>query len=217
MNTYLCSAVPGLLVYTPHAAKEQLKVIGWLRDDFPDNRLEQGGWLVGRYTRDAFGNVRAEVTEIFTAKTECREPGYIEWSAMEEIRLQRRFFTMQEKLAETDPAGAEELAVIGWWHTHPNNLPVFMSGTDLQTQALKKPLSFAVVLNPHKGVWRAFVGKDAVEVPAIMMLTDTDAPEPNTPPDTETTSQRRADRNNRKQKRHQKRCQSKPSVPKKRK
>lgn len=166
------SCTPRLLVYTPYAARRQKELIGWLRDDFPRNKNEQGGWLIGRYLRDASGKiVQAEVTELLEAKADCRQPGYIEWSAMEEIRLQQEFFCLKERLAVSDPVGAEELACIGWWHTHPNELSVFFSSTDLETQRLKyyKVEKYAVVLNPHKGVWRAFAGADAVEVPAIML------------------------------------------------
>ena len=48
---------------------------------------------------------------------------------------------------------------------------MFFSSTDLETQRLKyyKAEKYAVVLNPHRGVWRAFAGADAVEVPAIML------------------------------------------------
>lgn len=166
------SCTPRLLVYTPYAARRQKELIGWLRDDFPRNKNEQGGWLIGRYLRDASGKiVQVEVTELLEAKADCRQPGYIEWSAMEEIRLQQEFFGLKERLAVSDPVGAEELACIGWWHTHPNELSVFFSSTDLETQRLKyyKTEKYAVVLNPHRGVWRAFAGADAVEVPAIML------------------------------------------------
>lgn len=82
------SCTPRLLVYTPYAARRQKELTGWLRDDFPRNKNEQGGWLIGRYLRDASGKiVQAEVTELLEAKADCRQPGYIEWSAMEEIRL----------------------------------------------------------------------------------------------------------------------------------
>lgn len=205
------SNTPRLLVYTPYAAKRQMDMIGWLRDDFPDNRNEQGGLLIGRYVRDASGNpVQAEVIEVLQARTECRYPGYIEWSALEEIRMQQKFFEMQDTLAKTDPEAAQELHFIGWWHTHPNSLPVFMSGTDMETQRLKyfKPEKYAVVLNPHKGIWKAFAGKDAVEVASVMLLDGAKVDEKS---DTkaEAPGQKRMERNRRKQNRHQKRCTGK--------
>lgn len=164
-----------MLVYTPYATKKQLEVIGWRRDDFPENRKEQGGWLIGRYILDPSGiPVQGEVTDVLEAKTECRFPGYIEWDAMEEIRLQQTFFQLKEKLAKTDPEGAEQLKMLGWYHTHPNNLDVFLSSTDMETVRLKyyKPEKYSVVLNPHRGIFRAFAGGNAIEVPVIMLLDD---------------------------------------------
>lgn len=167
------STSPHMLVYTPYAAKKQMEIIGWNRDDFPENRKEQGGWLIGRYILDPLGiPVQGEVTAVLEAKTECRFPGYIEWDAMEEIRLQRTFFKMREELARTDHAGAEQLKVLGWYHTHPNDLDVFLSSTDMETVRLKyyKPEKYSVVLNPHRGIFRAFAGGNAIEVPVIMLL-----------------------------------------------
>lgn len=167
------SGTPRLLVFTPYASARLCSIIGWLRDDFPENRLEQGGLLVGRYVRGQDGSpIQAEVTDILVAKASTRSPGYIEWDAMEETRLQRLFFEMQDKIAADDPVAAEELMLIGWWHTHPNSLAVFMSNTDMVTQRIKcpKPEKYSVVLNPHMGVWRAFAGIEAEEVPAVMLL-----------------------------------------------
>jgi proteasome lid subunit RPN8/RPN11 len=175
------SNAPRMLVYTPEAAKKQMELIGWQRDDFPRNRKEQGGWLIGRYVLDESGvPVQGEVTDVLEAETDCRFPGYIEWDGMEEIRLQRVFFQMQDELAETDPQAAERLKVLGWWHTHPNSLDVFLSSTDMATIRLmySKPEQYSVVLNPHRGVFRAFAGGNAVEVPMVMLLEKDQVPAP---------------------------------------
>lgn len=172
ITNYWASGTPGLLISSPAATKVCWDIIGWLRNDFPENRNEQGGIMVGRYFRDSCGvPIRAEVYTFLKANTSHRFPGYIEWDAMEEIRLQSAFFEMKEQLSESDPILAEELSIIGWWHTHPNNLPVFMSETDMETQRLKyyKPEKYSLVINPHRGVFRAFIGRDAVEVPVVML------------------------------------------------
>ena len=71
----------GSVSYT-HLDVYKRQVIGWRRDDFPENRKEQGGWLIGRYILDPSGiPVQGEVTDVLEAKTECRFPGYIEWDA----------------------------------------------------------------------------------------------------------------------------------------
>lgn len=213
------SGTPRLLTYTPAATRQQLEIVGWLRTDFPGNRKEQGGWLIGRYLLDTAGHpIQAEVTHVLEAKTECRYSGYIEWSALEEIRLQQEFFDMKEELASSDPKAAEDLCVIGWWHTHPNDLPVFMSGTDMETQRLKyfRPEKYAVVLNPHKGIWRAFAGADAREVAAIMLVNE-ESTETTNIAETGSSPKKHMERNCRKQNRHQKMCKSKRGKSKKRK
>lgn len=206
------SNTPRLLVYTPYAARRQLDVIGWLRNDFPRNRKEQGGWLIGRNLHNEAGQPgQAEVVEILEAETECRYPGYIEWSGWEEIRLQQKFFAIKDALAAKDPQAAEELRVLGWWHSHTHDTPVFMSKVDRETQRDKffHPEDYAVVLNPHRGIWRAFVGANATEVAAIMLMvnynagSEQDAPRHN-----------KHERNCRRQNRHQKRCKSRKKTNK---
>lgn len=62
------------------------------------------------------------------------------------------------------------MRVIGWYHTHPNNLGVFMSGTDQRTQAtfFSANWQFAIVLNPHRLQWKAFAGEQATECPGFV-------------------------------------------------
>ena len=167
------SGTPGLLVIDQNATASLYRNIGWLNDHYPPNRKEQGGLMFGMLIRDIYGEpVQGEVTHILMAETNCRYPGYIEWDAMEEIRLQQIFFDLKDEMEKKDPEAAKDFVILGWWHTHPNDLPVFMSGTDMGTQRLKynKPCKYSLVLNPQRGVWKAFVGKEAVEVPAVMLL-----------------------------------------------
>ena len=167
------SSTPRLLVVNSHASKELFDTIGWLRDDYPENHCEQGGLLIGYEITDAEGNpIRAEVTGILVAKADIRSPGYIEWSGMEDIRLQRQFFEKKEKQAKIDPELAARLKILGWFHTHTFRTPVFMSETDMGTQRLKfsKPNQYSLVLNPHRGIFRVFAGCNAEEVPVIMLL-----------------------------------------------
>jgi len=61
--------------------------------------------------------------------------------------------------------GQDAMRVVGWYHTHPNELSVFLSGTDRATQArmFSRPWQFAVVLNPQKEIWRVFHGAESIE------------------------------------------------------
>lgn len=175
----LVSNLQDVLVFRPDAGRKLREFIGWGRFDYPANCVEQGGWLIGRYVRDGLGRgVRAEVTAILPAESCVGTPTYLEWTALEDIRLQRAFFRMKDDLSAVDPQAGEALSVLGWFHTHPNQLPVFMSGTDMETQRLKffRPEHFAVVLNPHRRIWKAFKGKEAAEVPAVMLWEDGPVP-----------------------------------------
>ena len=64
-------------------------------------------------------------------------------------------------------------SIIGWYHTHPNDLEVFMSSTDRETQEAQfyHELSYALVLNPHRKNWKSYRGKDSVSCQAVI-LTD---------------------------------------------
>lgn len=163
-----------VLIFSPSAANDLLNhKIGWGRHDFQRNRREQGGWMIGHHTRNQAGEIiTTEVDYVLEAETSIREPGYIEWSALEDIRLQRAFFAIQQECAERDPAFAKGLELVGWWHTHPNRLPVFLSGTDMTTirEKFNQPGHYSVVLNPHTMIWRAFSGVHADEVHGLMML-----------------------------------------------
>jgi len=59
----------------------------------------------------------------------------------------------------------KSVQIIGWYHTHPRNLGVFMSHTDINTQKLhfNKNWHYAIVLNPQKKIWKAFYGEQAHE------------------------------------------------------
>ena len=176
------SVVPNrVLFFSPDAANDLLnKVIGWGRFDYPDNKKEQGGWLIGSHTMNSCGEIiKSDVRYILQAETDIREPGYIEWSALEDIRLQRSFFQIRQNLAKTDPELSQRLELLGWWHTHPNKLHVFLSGTDRTTIADKfnKPGHYSVVLNPHRKTWRVFAGPEATEILGIMLLSEGQKPD----------------------------------------
>ena len=59
----------------------------------------------------------------------------------------------------------EDLQIIGWYHTHPNQLDVFFSGTDRATQErmFYQDWHFGLVLNPHRKISKVFQGKEAHE------------------------------------------------------
>jgi len=76
--------------------------------------------------------------------------------------------TWKEMLDKADKLleqSGSALQIIGWYHTHPNTLDVFMSGTDQNTQSrlFGNDWQFAIVLNPQKRIWCAFYGSHSTE------------------------------------------------------
>lgn len=128
--------------------------IGW-DERTEQNVVEQGGILLEEVFRDPHTKITYAVAERAIAGRSARgTPGYIEMTHE----------TWKEMFDDVDRLNTS-LHIIGWYHTHPNNLDVFMSRTDRATQArvFKHDWQFAIVLNPHNKIWRAFYGKDSSE------------------------------------------------------
>lgn len=160
-----------LLMISEAAGADISSYFGIGRMDYPPNRVEQGGWLVGRYVRKEERTVQALAEYFFPAVNAIGTAAYLDWPAMENIRLQRKFFQLQDELAASDPEAAKQLALLGWIHSHPNNLPVFLSGTDMENirDNFNNPAQFSVVLNPHREILKTFLGPAALEVPSILV------------------------------------------------
>jgi proteasome lid subunit RPN8/RPN11 len=133
--------------------------IGW-GEDATYNAVELGGLLLGRAYID-------EHTGLIYGIAELAIIAYSARGSMAYVKFSHQ--TWKEMMEEIDETTKHEqwadLQVIGWYHTHPGNLSVFMSGTDLNTQQkmFSKNWQFAIVLNPQKQTWRAFRGADARE------------------------------------------------------
>jgi proteasome lid subunit RPN8/RPN11 len=128
--------------------------IGWgIRTH--DNTVEQGGILLGHAYRNPDTSVVYAIAEQAISGRSARgTAGYLEITHE----------TWKEMLDSVDRMHTD-LQLIGWYHTHPNNLDVFMSGTDQTTQQrlFGNDWQFAIVLNPHKKIWRAFYGSASSE------------------------------------------------------
>ena len=125
-----------------------------------NNRTEQGGLLIGEVFKDSPGHIVYAVVHAAVAGMSAR--GSVSYLEMFHNTWKEMLDAVEEIRCREPNKG---LQVIGWYHTHPNNLGVFMSGTDRETQArlFARDWQFAVVLNPHSKEWRAFYGRDAVE------------------------------------------------------
>src|SRR5690349_12967673 len=115
------------LYLTSEAMSHIATHIGWGQNT-QHNCVEQGGILLGQAFRDSEREVTYAVVNAAIAALSARgssvhlEMSHETWKEM---------IDSVDRLLEESPQ--KELHVIGWYHTHPNGLPVFMSGTDRDT------------------------------------------------------------------------------------
>jgi proteasome lid subunit RPN8/RPN11 len=138
------------------AAESIFSHIGWGMDT-SQNQVEQGGLLLGTPFMDTRTGVTWAITKSVTPALSAKGS----MSALEfPHECWRDFF------GELDAINAGQdlaLQVVGWYHTHPRHLKVFMSATDQATQRrfFREDWQFALVLNPQSRMLRAFNGIDA--------------------------------------------------------
>lgn len=140
------------------------------------NHNELAGLLIGFDHDVGNGKVQSIVTHFLPIETCVSTPSYLEWSATEDIRLQRQFKGIKESFLIRDAQFASKLRILGWIHSHPNGLPVFLSGTDMDNIRLhfNSSIQFSVVLNPHTEWWKAYLGPQKQEVASLMLPVDAD-------------------------------------------
>jgi len=118
-----------------------------------DNVCEQGGILIGK---------PYSVNEQIIGVVECVIPADATHSSGAYLEMGTDTWV---KMLDTydDLYKDKGLFVVGWFHTHPNMLSVFMSGTDMGTQRtfFNQPWHFAIVLNPHKRLIACFHSEKA--------------------------------------------------------
>ncbi|QHI36421.1 hypothetical protein IMCC3317_17840 [Kordia antarctica] len=151
--------VPNKIVISTEATKIIFDHIDWSKDTH-QNSVEQGGLLIGHSYMD-------ENNKIIVGYVEKAIPALMAKGSMTYLELNHDVWkSMMDTLDEiNENAKNRELQIIGWYHTHPGRLSVYISGTDLNTQQkmFANDWQFAIVLNPQKQIWRAFNGTDAKE------------------------------------------------------
>jgi proteasome lid subunit RPN8/RPN11 len=143
----------------PKAEAAIFKHISWGKFS-PINAVEQGGILLGYVYKDKVTGITFGVAEdAIAGDSTLGTSTYLEMNHTTWKKMIDRVDSMQESIL------GGGMQIIGWYHTHPNQLDVFMSGTDTNTQMLFfiNDWQFAIVLNPQKKIWRAFHGKNAEE------------------------------------------------------
>lgn len=123
------------------------------------NKVEQGGLLLGDVFFDpSMQAYEGIVSKIIPARNTLGTNVYLDLN--HEV-----WKKMIDEIDELKDKEGYEGQVMGWYHTHPNMLDVFMSDTDINTQRRMFPhdWQFAIVLNPHLQIWRSFRGFDIDE------------------------------------------------------
>ena len=160
----------GIIYFFPSALKDLDEHIHW-GERRHDNVIEQGGYMLGNVYRDSG-------TDILFAIVLRLVPiyGAEGTAAFLDMGTDASYdATLREN--EILQKNHDKMRRVGWYHTHPGGLNVFMSGTDMQTQTKSyfNDWQFAVVLNPQRRIWRGFRGSRAIEVDCIMVCGNEDA------------------------------------------
>jgi proteasome lid subunit RPN8/RPN11 len=157
-------------IYISPVAREQIfSHIKWGDQHATETRSEQGGLLLGKVYLD-------EAADHYYGIAEQGIPGRSAQGTATYLEMTHQ--TWKEMIDSVDDLLGQEankdLQIIGWYHTHPNNLQVFMSDTDMNTQKkyFNQDWHFAIVLNPHRQIWKAFSGPYSMECKGYFMSTD---------------------------------------------
>lgn len=153
-----------LLLIDLHAFRKIMSHIHWGNNKTNMNRNEQGGLLIGSIFFDDNKKIKYGIVKdiVFSESTSASrgnlEMGHSTWKDMLD-EFHNRY------------SNNDNIRVIGWYHTHPNNLAVFMSGVDQNTQKrfFNQDWHFAIVLNPHKKMWKVFHGRDALPTRGLVV------------------------------------------------
>ncbi|MFN0201018.1 MAG: Mov34/MPN/PAD-1 family protein [Bacteroidia bacterium] len=145
------------LAFLPKQFENLFSHIGWGKETI-GNQAEQGGLLAGhiyyvKHEQATYGLVKQII------------PAYSADSSMKHLHFSHQtWLEMMQKLEE------DGYTLIGWYHTHPKHLRVYMSETDMQTQStlFYEDWHFSVILNPQQKIWRVFHGKKATECLGIV-------------------------------------------------
>jgi proteasome lid subunit RPN8/RPN11 len=133
----------------------------------PENINEQGGLLIGMRCETPTDRHRfVVVTHALPIRSDTRSSAYIKFDHAGWHRVLSQLDLLKDQ-GRIDQA----TNIIGWYHTHPQQLDCFMSGTDLTTQrsTFYQPWNYALVLNPHRKIMKCFVGGEAASCPVIVL------------------------------------------------
>lgn len=172
-----------VLLFSDKVSRELEEYFGVGRFDYPENRVEQAMVLVGEDIVNDGRVVKSVVKYLIPIHLEEATPGFLKWSGKETILMNRQV----QRLKELEP----NLRILGWVHSHPNGLPVFLSEIDRGNirRIFNRTDHFHVVLNPQSCCWKCWIGPEPAEVLAMMyadvLLGKTEAPSEEAPEEEE--------------------------------
>ncbi len=147
--------------------------INWGTND-RTRQKEKAGLLIGEVVVDPsqIGLPRLSMSNLNVIATHAI-PGKESHSS--EVSVEMNFSAWNDLLQEADSLkkmlGDPFLRTVGWYHTHPNELQIFFSepDRDTQVQLFGKLWQIGVVLNPNTQQWGVFHGKDSAPCRGIMV------------------------------------------------
>lgn len=152
----------------PDASSKLMEEIQWGQNT-SRNRNEQGGALIGSFCKSNIEGQEQKFVKIEAIipcqKPEKSTPSYIFMSSQNWVDIEMNISAYNKEHGTT-------YVMVGWYHTHPGNIPTAFSGIDEETQ-LKRfayPYSVGIVLNPQKKAWTSYYGPEATEGQGFMLL-----------------------------------------------
>ncbi len=141
-----------LLVFTENAERTIKEHIFWGEKRL-ENLHEQGGILIGRPF--STGNSILGLAEYAI-------PAILSQASFAYLRMGTESWARMLGLYDVQYKD-KGLYVIGWFHTHPNSLPTFMSSTDMGTQRtfFYQDWHFSAVMNPQRHLLSCFHSAEA--------------------------------------------------------
>jgi len=156
------------LIIQSSAVREIFDFIEWDIGERIDSRIEQGGVLLGRRYFDAEKDIHfVIVSKVITADDAIGTTGFLEIT-------QECWRKMHDEKDVYNETTNEEVVIVGWFHTHPNNLSCFMSGTDRNTQNLffDGENTYSIVINPQRHLIKVFRSRECYPTQAFFIVED---------------------------------------------
>jgi hypothetical protein len=156
------------LIFTTQAFEEFKSIVHW-GQTHPNNIMEQRFRGIGYNFTDLKHNYHVVCFFQYIPspnRTKYGAGSENTMSIQEELDFYLKFTDLLNPFGKK--FGAPKVIIMG--HTHPNSLPVFMSGTDIVSHELGlKPINWiTMIANPHTQKIRAWIGAERDEMQIIL-------------------------------------------------